>query len=166
MISILVTACFFRRFRVDRRLNDGDKVELGGAIMVAHLTPGHTKGCTTWTTSVLDGGQIRQVVFVGSPTVPGYQLVENSAYPNIIADYERTFRVLKALPCDVFLGSHGSFFSLAEKIKRMNAGSKTNVFIDPQGYSRFVRENEEAFRKECTRQSTSSRTSPSAAPTP
>src|SRR5258706_15087210 len=82
--------------KVDRTLHDGDEVKLGDATLVAHLTPGHTKGCTTWTMKVADGGKSYNMVIVGSPNVnPGYKLVKNAAYPQIASDYERTFRVLK-----------------------------------------------------------------------
>ena len=84
---------------VDRVLHDGDEVKLGDAVLVAHLTPGHTKGCTTWTMKVKDGGKTYDVVIVGSPNVnPGYKLVGNALYPQIATDYERTFSVLKSLP--------------------------------------------------------------------
>ena len=86
--------------KVDRVLHDGDKVQLGGAVLVAHLTPGHTKGCTTWTMKVREGGKAYNVAIVGSPNVnDGYKLVGNTLYPGIAEDYERTFRVLKSLPC-------------------------------------------------------------------
>ena len=92
---------------VDRVLHDGDKVTLGGTSLVAHLTPGHTRGCTTWTMQVQESGRTYDVVIVGSPNVnEGYKLVKNAAYPEIAADYERTFRVLRSLPVDVFLGAH------------------------------------------------------------
>lgn len=86
----------------DRILRDGDKIELGGVSMIAHLTPGHTKGCTTWTMKVNEGLKQYHVVFVGSSTVPGYKLVNNRAYPTIAADYKQTFRVLKSLPAEYF----------------------------------------------------------------
>ena len=89
--------------KVDRVLHDGDEVRLGGVVLVAHKTPGHTKGCTTWTMKVKDGTKMYDVVIVGSPNVnPGYKLVANAAYPDIARDYEQTFRTLKSLPCDVF----------------------------------------------------------------
>jgi metallo-beta-lactamase class B len=114
----------------DRVLRDGDSVELGGVTMTAHLTPGHTKGCTTWTMKVKEGLKLYDVVFydvvfIGSSTVPGYKLVDNQEYPTIAADYELTFRVLKSLPCDVFLASHGSFYSMLEK-KELLAPGKPN----------------------------------------
>lgn len=138
---------------VDRVLRDGDEVRLGGSVLVAHLTPGHTKGCTTWTMKVVDGGRTYNVVIVGSPNVnPGYKLVSNAQYPQMAQDYEKTFRVLKSLPCDIFLGAHGSYFGMKEKLASMKAGG-TNPFIDPEGYKAYVVERESAFRAELAKQS-------------
>jgi metallo-beta-lactamase class B len=96
---------FYKPTRVDRILHDGEEVRLGTTVLTAHLTPGHTKGCTTWTFPVTENGKTYNVVVVGSPNVnPGYQLVHNSRYPQIAQDYERMFQALKSLPCDVFLG--------------------------------------------------------------
>ena len=138
--------------KVDRVLHDGDEVRLGGAVLVAHLTPGHTKGCTTWTMRVADGGKTYDVVIVGSPNInPGYQLVHNKTYPQIAADYERTWRVLKSLPCDIFLGAHGGYFGLEEKYALHKDGA-ANPFIDPRGYLNFVTQKEQAFRTELAKQ--------------
>jgi len=139
--------------KVDRVLHDGGEVRLGGAVLIAHLTPGHTKGCTTWTMKVAEAGKTYNVVIVGSPNVnPGYKLVHNAAYPQIARDYERTFSVLESLPCDIFLGAHGAYFGLQEKYPRLRAGA-ANPFIDPEGYKRFVAEKEQEFRAELAKQS-------------
>ena len=138
--------------KVDRVLHDGDTVTLGGTTLVAHLTPGHTKGCTTWTMKVQEGGKTYDVVIVGSPNVnAGYKLVNNTAYPQIASDYERMFTVLKALPCDIFLGAHGDYFGMIAKYARMTAGD-ANVFVDPNGYKAYITEREQAFRTELARQ--------------
>jgi metallo-beta-lactamase class B len=93
--------------KVDRVLKDGDEVKVGDSVLVAHLTPGHTRGCTTWTMQVRDGGKSLDAVIIGSPNVnPGYILVNNKTYPEIATDYEKCFRVLHSLPVDVFLGAH------------------------------------------------------------
>ncbi len=137
---------------VDRVLKDGDEVRLGDAVLVARLTPGHTRGCTTWTMKVRDGTRTRDVVIIGSPNVnPGYLLVGNAAYPGIADDFERTFEVLKALPVDYFLGAHGSYFNLEAKHARLKEGG-VSPFIDPGGYRSYVREREQAFRAELARQ--------------
>jgi metallo-beta-lactamase class B len=137
---------------VDRVLHDGDTVSLGGSKLVAHLTPGHTPGCTTWTMQVQDGARKLNVVIVGSPNVnPGYILVGNKNYPQIAEDYVKTFAVLKGLPCDVFLGAHGGYFGLKAKYEKMKAGSK-DAFIDPDGYKAYVAERDDTFRKEWERQ--------------
>jgi len=143
---------WFPPVKVDRVLHDGDEVRLGGAVLVAHLTPGHTQGCTTWTMRVTDGPKMYDAVIVGSPNVnEGFPLVNNAAYPDIAADYERGFRVLHALPCDLFLGAHGDYFGMLPKVARMKAGD-ANVFIDPAGYKRYVDDREKAFRAEFARQ--------------
>lgn len=138
----------YQPVKADRILQDGDKVELGGVAMVANLTPGHTKGCTTWTMKVQEGATSYDVVFVGSTTVPGYKLVNNPNYPTIVDDYELTFQRLKTLPCDVFLASHGNFYSMLEKSNQLAKGKTPNPFIDQQGYKRFIEDTEAAFRKQ------------------
>jgi len=138
--------------KVDRVLHDGDEVKLADVVLVAHLTPGHTKGCTTWTMMVQEAGQTYHVVIVGSPNVnPGYQLINNVRYPQIATDYERTFQVLKSLPCDIFLGAHGSYFDLETKYARLQEGA-LKPFIDPEGYKKYVAEREQAFRTELMKQ--------------
>jgi len=138
--------------KVDRVLHDGDEVKLGGVTLVAHLTPGHTKGCTTWTIKVKDGSRTRDVVIVGSPNVnPGYKLVGNPLYPQIAEDYRRMFKVLKSLTCDIFLGAHGSYYGMEGKYQRFKAGDET-AFIDPDGYKAYIAEREQAFLKELEKQ--------------
>jgi metallo-beta-lactamase class B len=139
--------------KVDRVLHDGDEVKLGDVTLVAHLTPGHTKGCTTWTMKAKDGAEMRNVVIVGSPNVnPGYKLFGNTQYPSIADDYARMFRVLKSLPCDVFLGAHGSYYGMEGKYERLKGGD-SRAFIDPEGYKAYVAEREQTFLKELEKQS-------------
>lgn len=138
--------------KVDRVLHNGDEVQLGGAVLTAQLTPGHTKGCTTWTMKVREAGKVHNVVIIGSPNVnPGYRLVNNTAYPQIAADYEKMFRVLKSLPCDIFLGAHGSYFDLESKYARLKEGSLA-AFVDPQGYKKYIAGKEQAFMTELAKQ--------------
>jgi len=137
---------------VDRILHDGDTVELGGAKLTGRLTPGHTKGCTTWTMQVQDGGRTLNAVIIGSPNVnAGYILVGNKDYPQIAQDYVKTFAVLKSLPCDLFLGAHGAYFGLKAKYEKMKAGGG-NTLIDPDGYKAYIAERDATFEKEWKRQ--------------
>ena len=139
--------------KVDRVLHDGDTVKLGNMTLTAHKTPGHTKGCTTWTFQTTDKGKRYNVVIIGSPNVnAGYKLVNNARYPEIAKDYETTFRVLKSLPCDIFLGAHGDYYGLLAKYPKLQAGG-ANPFIDPAGYKAYVAEREQAFRSELKKQS-------------
>jgi metallo-beta-lactamase class B len=135
--------------KVDRILKDGDTVELGGVTMTAHLTPGHTKGCTTWTTTVEEDGKPYSVVFIGGISInEGVNLIGNKRHPTIAEDYARTFRTLKALEADVFLAQHPSIYGMAEKMQKLKAGAKPNPFIDPDGYRRVVADAEAAYLKQ------------------
>ena len=129
---------------IDRILHDGEEVTLGGSTLVAHLTPGHTRGCTTWTMKVQDGGKSYDVVIIGSVGVnPGFKLVNNPDVPQIADEYRRAFQVLRALPCDVPLGSHPAMYNLAEKYAKVGKGP--NPFIDPAGYKTELDIQEGAF---------------------
>jgi metallo-beta-lactamase class B len=132
---------------VDRVLKDGDTVILGEATLTARLTPGHTRGCTTWAMKASDGGKSRNVVIIGSPNVnPGYQLVSNVDYPEIADDFAKTFRLLKSLPCDIFLGAHGNYYGMTEKFARLQKDPTTNPFVDPEGYRAYVEDRDKSFR--------------------
>lgn len=138
--------------KVDRVLHEVDQVTLGDTVLTAHKTAGHTRGCTTWTLRVSDAGRSYDVVIVGSPNVnPGYKLVDNVRYPEIAADYTNGFRVLKSLPCDVFLGAHGGYYDMEAKYARLKAGG-TNPYIDPAGYKSYVADREQAFLSELEKQ--------------
>ena len=132
----------FPPVHADRILADGQRISLGGTTLVAHLTAGHTLGCTTWTTRA--GG--KDVVFVGSPTAPSdYRLTNNPRYPHAIADYRKQFATLKSLGCDVFLASHGNFFGLTD----MLAGKKKYAGCDE--YHAFVEDVERRFEERVAR---------------
>jgi metallo-beta-lactamase class B len=143
----------FPPIKPDRVVGDGDTVTLGGVTLTAHLTAGHTRGCTTWTTTTEDHGKRLHVVFVGSMSVlSGYRLVGKESYPGMAADYEHSFRVLRSLRCDIFLGSHGQFFHLAAKRGALARSPKENPFLDPSGYRAYVDRTEQAFLAELRRQ--------------
>jgi metallo-beta-lactamase class B len=156
-VPTLASGTSFPAVAPDRVIHDGDTVTLGGVTLTAHLTPGHTRGCTTWTMSTPDGGESYNVVFVGSASVlPMYKLIDRpgnpATYPGIEADYEKTFRVLKSLPCDVFFGAHGSFYSLVQKREAMSQNPARNPFIDPAGYQAYIARAEGVFRTELERE--------------
>ncbi len=145
-------AMLFPPVKVDRVLHDGDTVKLGDAVLTAHKTAGHTRGTTTWTMDETEGGKTLHAVIVGSPNVnPGYKLVDNKVYPQIADDYRHGFQVLKSLPCDIFLGAHGSYYRLKTKYERWKQGDR-NAFIDPDGYKAYIADRERAFEAELKRQ--------------
>jgi metallo-beta-lactamase class B len=138
---------------VDRIVRDGGQVALGGSVLTAHIMPGHTRGCTTWTMDVNEAGKTQHVLFYCSTSVPGYKLVNNPVYPGIAADYERSFAIAERLRCDVFLANHTGFFHMREKLARVSAGG-ANPFIDPDEYRTFVRQSRSDFETELARQRT------------
>ncbi len=134
---------------VDAVVQDGEAVDLGGVRLTAHVTPGHTRGATTWTMDVEDGGRSYRVVFFSSASInPGTRLTgRDAAYPGIADDLERTFGRLKAMRCDIFLAPHGGQFAMAEKFARLEKGEPAaQVLVDPEGWRAAVEGQERAFR--------------------
>jgi metallo-beta-lactamase class B len=122
---------------VDRRLKDGDTVTLGGTTLTARLTAGHSRGSLTWTFPI----EGKHVVILGSLSVnPGVRLKAPESYPGIVADYERSFRTARALPCDIFLAGHPFSYGMEDKHRRGD-------FVDPAGYHQFLESSERAFRQ-------------------
>jgi metallo-beta-lactamase class B len=133
---------------IDRVLHDGDTVALGSTTLTAHLTPGHTKGCTSWGLDVREGGKTYHALIVCSFGVnDGYVLVGNKDYPQIASDYVATFAKARSLPVDVFLGSHGSFYGLKEKYAALEnrKPGEPNPFVDHAGYLAHIAAQEKRF---------------------
>ena len=136
----------------DRIVQDGGVVRVGPTELVAHVTPGHTQGCTTWTTVQREDEQPLHVVFNCSMSVPeDYRLLGNPRYSRAVDDYERSFRTLRALPCDVLLGPHASFFQQDERRARMRDGAP-NPFVDPAACGAYLDRSEQAFRAHLERE--------------
>jgi metallo-beta-lactamase class B len=130
---------------IDKILHNGDQVKLGGVELTAHLTPGHTKGATTWTLKATEGGKSYNVVISSSIGVnPDYVLVNNTRYPEIADDYRRAFEVMRSLPCDVLLAPHGNQYGLPEKYAKLEKGGP-NPFIDPAELKAYVDRYEKLF---------------------
>lgn len=143
----------FAPVKVDRLISDGGTLSLGGTTLTAHLTPGHSKGCTSWTMTVPQGKQRLRILFYGSTTTAGNILVDNRAHPGIVNDYRRTFAKLKAMKADIFLTNHPEFADLDAKRAAQIAG-KRDAFIDPSALPAFVAKSEAAFEAELKRQKT------------
>jgi metallo-beta-lactamase class B len=136
---------------VDQPVKDGDKVSLGDVSLTAHATPGHTKGCTTWTMPLTDGGKTYKVMFFCSISVAGNPLLGNAAYPNIQADYMASFAKLNAMQADIFLAPHGGQFDLDAKLAKMKPGAP-NPFVDPGELHRFLAKARSDYDAELARQ--------------
>jgi metallo-beta-lactamase class B len=140
----------FKPVKVDRLIVDGGTLQLGEIKLTAHATSGHTKGDTSWTMVVRDPkiqkGKPLRVIFYGSTSVAGNQLIGNKKYPNIVRDYRRTFAFLKTLKADIFLANHPEFADLAEKRTAQLAG-KVDAFVKPGEFAAFVKDSAESFEE-------------------
>jgi metallo-beta-lactamase class B len=128
----------------DRVIADGERVELGGVGLTAHLTPGHTKGCTSWSMRANEDGRDYDVLFLCGLTASLYKLTNNNQYPNIVQDERNTLQKLRGMHVDVMLASHGFYFDLAGKAARQKSGAP-NPFVDPGELGRHVAEMEKDF---------------------
>lgn len=149
-----VKAFNFKPVKVDHVLKDGEQVKVGTTVVTAHLTPGHSGGCTTWTFPVTVAGQTKQALLYCSTSVAANRLVSKTKgpqYPGIVKDYETTFAKLKAMKADVFLAPHAEQFGLKAKRDRLAAGD-ANAFVDPGELARTVAESEQAFREQLAKQ--------------
>ncbi|MBP6879081.1 MAG: subclass B3 metallo-beta-lactamase [Phenylobacterium sp.] len=154
-----VKAFDFAPVRVDHVLKDGEQVRLGSIVLTAHLTPGHSGGCTTWTFPVKIDGAERQALLYCSTSVAANRLVSKTKgpqYPGIVADYEATFAKLKTLQADVFLAPHAEQFGLSAKRAKLAAGGP-NPFVDPGELQRTVAASEAAFRADLAKQQEAAR---------
>ncbi|MDP2470273.1 MAG: subclass B3 metallo-beta-lactamase [Candidatus Palauibacterales bacterium] len=140
--------------RVDHRFEDGDTIRLGPLALTAHVTAGHTPGCTSWSFPVRDGDRELLAVDICSLTLlPFVSLVEPETYPGIRSDFERSFSTLRSLPADIFLASHASFFDMKRKLlERPDAENPVDPFIDRTGYVRFIDRAEERFHEVLAKQ--------------
>jgi len=139
-----LTGFDFPPIKVDRVIRDGESVVVGDAILTAHLTPGHTPGCTSWTTTVSDSGRHLRVLFLCSITVAGNKLVGNQAYPTIVADYEQTFAKLSKMKADIVLTSHPEISDIFGREARVEAGDR-RAFIERNAFPAIVAESKRAF---------------------
>lgn len=129
--------------RADALLRDNEEVQLGNTTLTAIFTPGHTKGCTSWFTTIEERGKRYNVVICGSLTAPGYRLIENPKYPEILVDFSASIDRLRKLPCDIYLSFHSQIYGLEQKVQALVANPKDNPFIDPTGY-RLMLDNAQA----------------------
>ncbi len=147
---------YFPPTQVDKVLHDGEQVKLGNTVLTAHLTPGHTKGCTTWTMRVKEQDKSYEVVILGSLGVnPGYKLTHNQTYPAIAQDYEKAIKVLKSLRADIFLGAHAGYFNLKHKYDLLSKNS-INPFLAYEEYKKYIAQKEHEFYTELQKQKNSS----------
>ena len=144
----------------DGGLRDGQKVKLGERTLTAHITAGHTRGCTTWTFPVQssEGGTLmtrQALVLCSNSVLPMYKLAGEESYPGIAADYEKSYRFWRGAPCEVFLASHGSFFGLPAK--RQKVSSSANPFVDPAGCKAYFDRAYAGFQAELKKQQAAAR---------
>ncbi|EGF92793.1 metallo-beta-lactamase L1 [Asticcacaulis biprosthecium C19] len=149
-------ASTFPAVKVDRIVGEGGTITLADSTLMARLTPGHTKGATTWTLTALDNGQPRRVVFASSVSVAGNVLVDNATYPHIVRDYRIAFDRLETISADIFLSSHPTFASLEDKYQKQKTikypEDKAQPFVDSTEFPKYVAQARADFETELARQ--------------
>ncbi len=131
---------------IDRVIHDGDTVTLGGATLTAHLTPGHTRGCTTWTLPVTDAGKTYNAMIACGGLQEDARLVGNKNYPDIADAWAKSIKYYESTTPDLFLASHSWFFDLKGKYDKM-ATAKANPYIDPAGYKAWVADTHKRYNE-------------------
>ncbi len=139
----------FPPIEVDRNVGDGETIRLGELTLTAHLTPGHTPGCTSWSTTVQEAGKQLNVLFLCSITVAGNILVGNHAYPGIASDFRKTFRKLETMKVDILLTSHPEVAHVLEREARREGGN-SDAFVDPSALPSLIAESRAAFESSLT----------------
>ena len=139
---------------IDRLVDDGDKVTLGGTVLTAHEMPGHTRGCLAWSMNLKEGGKTYYAFIECSLNGQFLQSLDN--YPGIVEDFRATYKKARTFPVEVFLSSHGSFYGLAAKHAKLKTRLEgdPNPFVDPKGYLAHVDEFEKTFETALARQQT------------
>jgi metallo-beta-lactamase class B len=137
--------------KVDRVVADGETLRLGSTVLTANLTPGHTRGCTSWSMPVTEQGKVYQVLFFCSSSVALNRLVDPPQYPGIVADYEKTFAKAATLKVDVFLAPHPEFFGMERK-RALRSATGPNPFIDPQEFAAYIANSQADFRRQLAAQ--------------
>src|SRR5262245_59565376 len=139
---------------IDRIVDDGETVTLGGTTLKAHLLPGHTKGCLAWSMDLAEDGKRYHALVECSLNGQFLQYVGNKAYPRIVEDMRPTYKKARELPVDVSLSSHSSFYGLAQKYPKLatRRPGDPNPFVDPKGYLAHVDEFEKSFEAALARQ--------------
>ncbi len=134
--------------KVDRVLHDGDKVTLGGFTLTANLTPGHSRGCTSWGASLHDGGKSYDALVFCSATVAANRITDPVQYEGIVADYRSTFAKTKAMHVDIPLAPHPEFFQLLQKAETAKEDPKgPNPFVDPAAFLALIKKLEADFER-------------------
>ena len=141
----------FPSVHVSRTVADGERVRLGDLVLTAHLTPGHTKGNTTWTWTSCEAKRCLHMVDIGSLSAPGYKLISNPSYPDIIQDFEHSFAKVAALPCDIALSAHPDAVNFWERVAKREQGD-ANALIDPAGCRAYAQQARESLNVQLAKQ--------------
>jgi len=139
---------------IDRIVDEGDTVSLGGTTLTAHLLPGHTKGCLAWSLDLEEDGRTYYGFIECSLNGRFLDYVDNEDYPNIVDDMRATYRKAREIPAEVWVSSHGVFYGLDEKYAKLETRREgdPNPFVDPEGYKAAVAEQERLFEEALARQ--------------
>jgi metallo-beta-lactamase class B len=128
----------WRPVKVDRVVEDGEVIRLGDIDMTAHYTPGHTRGAMSFTMNAVAEGQNYNLIILGGVRIAARPVFGHPKYPNMATDFSSTFAKLKKMPVDIYLGGHGYWYGLGDKMRRAQAGEGYRAYIDPEGFQKAI----------------------------
>ena len=141
----------FPPVRVTRKVTHGESLRLGDLVLTAHSTPGHTRGNTSWTWKACEDARCLDMAFIGSLSTPGYKLAANPKHPSIVKDFERSFAVVEALPCEIALAPHPGMVDFWERVAKRDQGD-ANALIDPTLCRAYAKDAREGFAEKLAKQ--------------
>jgi metallo-beta-lactamase class B len=132
---------------IDRLVDEGDTVTLGGTTLTAHVLSGHTPGCLAWTLDLKEAGKTYHALVECSLNGQFLKYFGNTEYPKVGEDMRATYKKARTLPAELWVSSHASFYGLDKKYEKLKARKEgdPNPFVDPDGYKAHVDEFEKTF---------------------
>ena len=134
-------------------LKDGDTVRVGPLALVAHFTPGHTAGGTSWTWKSCEAARCLNMVYADSLTpvsAPKFRFTGNTP---LLAQFEKSYATLDALACDILITPHPEISNLWERLERRESQGIRDALLETAACDMYVEASRERLRKRLAQES-------------